>query len=192
MSVIDESTGQELARDELAQPEYAQASPGLVERALSWLGDRLNDLLAATGSIAGGSWILILLLVAAGLGLALFGGKLLFSPARQQAQVFGEASEAVPRDYLALASAGMDNADWDAVLVAATRAIVRNLQSDGQVPAGNAITIAECRANVPDAALHPTLLEFERVRYGRRTTTQAAAQRAYELARLGVPSRGVR
>ncbi|MCH9816600.1 MAG: hypothetical protein K0U64_09155 [Actinomycetia bacterium] len=192
MSLIDEGTGQELAREELAKPEYAQAAPGLVERVLSWLGDRLNDLLEATSTVPGGSWLLVLLLVAVGLGLALLAGKVVFSPGRGKEQVFSEDHEQLHQDYLAIAAAEMDSGDWDAVLIAATRAIVRDLQSRGTVSAGNAITITECRTQVHDPALQATLLEFERVRYGNANTSQEAAKRAYDLARHGAPSRSSR
>jgi hypothetical protein len=45
----DRDQARQWARDELAKPEYARARPGLFQRAVDWLWERLQDVAASTG-----------------------------------------------------------------------------------------------------------------------------------------------
>jgi hypothetical protein len=183
MSLIDQTTGQDLAREELARPEYAQTAPGLVERAFDWVGERLTDLLATAADIPGGSWVISILLLAVTLLLAVGVRRWIAQPPRADQAVFANPQGSPGVDYLKIAETSVANGDWNSGLIAATRAIVADLQNRGRVTPGAAITVSEVRTQTTNAQLDTTLLVFEDVRYGDGTATPAAATLALELAK---------
>ena len=49
--VISREEAQQLARLELAKPDYTRQQESLVDRILSWIGERVNDALNAAGEV---------------------------------------------------------------------------------------------------------------------------------------------
>jgi hypothetical protein len=55
--VISREEAQQLARLELAKPDYTRQQESLVDRILSWIGERVNDALNAAGEVSPQGWV---------------------------------------------------------------------------------------------------------------------------------------
>ena len=165
------------ARDELADEVYRHAEPGLVERALAWLLERLQEVELPEGP---GSRVLLvglLLLLAAGVVVALaLAGPVRLTARRHDQPVFGDvvrSAEEHRREADAHAAAGR----WADAVRERFRAVVRSLEERALLspsPGRTADEVAlEAARVLPDVAaeLGAAARTFDDVRYGGRPAT---------------------
>ena len=183
MSLVDGPTGRELARAELSDRIYADAQPSLPERVVEWLTERLNAWLALADEAPGGQWLL------AAAATAFVGSAVWLTirwhrarPARNT-EIFDTTEPPSAGNFRAAANHHYQANEWNSALVAATRAVVSDLQERALVPIGPGVTIAEVSEAAADPDVRDTLVVFEEVRYGGQRCTAAQAQSAIRLAR---------
>lgn len=181
----DRETARRLAVEELSRSEYAQAQPGLVQRALSAAFGWLSDLLSRTGTVDGGwallvSVVLLVALVAlVALAVLLAGplGRRRRDRARADDVFGGSVRSAAEHRAEAgrLAAAG----DWGRAAQESFRAAARTLEERVVLdvrPGRTADEVArEGGAGLPGAAevLQRAARVFDDVTYGERPGTEA-------------------
>ncbi|HZI98449.1 MAG TPA: DUF4129 domain-containing protein [Actinomycetales bacterium] len=186
----DRATGRRWLADELAEPVYDAAEPGLLERAVTWLWERLSDLEIPEGP--GGGIGLALLALGVLLVVAVVVARV--GPARRAARVrTGE----VFADAVHSADAHRSSADshaalgeWDLAVRERFRAVVRSLEERTVLdprPGRTADEAArEAATALPGLAadLVRGALVFDDVWYGGRPATAAhdATLRALDAA----------
>ncbi|WP_326689992.1 MULTISPECIES: DUF4129 domain-containing protein [unclassified Streptomyces] len=119
------------AERELSRPEYHEHDPGLFQRTIDWLWDRVGDLLSTAAGAAPGGWVgltavavvLILLVVALRLRL----GKLRAEPTSARSFLFADGPRSAA-EHRAAAEAHAAEARWSQALQERMRAIVRSLE----------------------------------------------------------------
>lgn len=171
---------QRLAELELADPAYRAAQPSLIERAITWLVEWVQQVADLAAEAAPGGWLgilgLVLLIVVAVLfirwriGPVSRSAGLTFSvdPGMSAAQYRTHADE--------LAAAG----HWDEAVSERMRALVRGSQERGLIdahPGWTADEVAtEVGLRVPDArdSLVEAARTFDEVRYGGRPGSPTA------------------
>ncbi len=202
----DRPTARRWAVEELTDRAYVQAQPGLVDRAVRWVMDRLGDLLDRAGGAGTGYGLVVgLVVVAAAVVLAL----LLAGPVRRRARrqaaagaVFGSVLRTAAEHRQAAEQAARA-ARWDVAVQERFRAVARALEErvvlDAR-PGRTADEVArEAGAALPgtDRALLLAARAFDDVTYGERPGTEAAyracvgaddAVRAARPARLPAPA----
>jgi hypothetical protein len=183
---IGRRAAQQLARRELARSVY---QPSLAHRVLSWLSQRIGDLLSSVnGSVPGGWWALIALIVAVVLVVTVVIGYL--RPARPGrgtggAMLAGGGLTAADHRELAerLAAAG----DYAGAIIECVRAIAVELEERGVLPLRPGRTAAELAAEAGRALpAHARQLAaaarlFDDVRYGGRDGSVAGYQDVHDL-----------
>jgi hypothetical protein len=171
----------EQARDwavrELSDPAYARAQPGLLQRAVRWLLDRLAELQLPTGAVPDARTGLVLLLVVLALVLAVVltrTGRLRGSGrVRQGAAVFAGSTLTAAR-HRELADAAAARADWADAVRERFRAVVRALEERTVLDERPGRTADEAAAEaahaLPDlaSALGDAAGLFDEVVYGGR------------------------
>lgn len=171
---------QRLATRELADPSY-EDEPPLTERVLTWVLDRLDDLLAGAGDLSPGRWLALLALAAV---LALTTVAVLRRLRERPAGVEGSqslfaATTRTAAEHLAAADAAAARGDWTAAVTERFRGAVRRLEERGvldAVPGRTAEEVArEAGSRLPAAAapLHDAAMRFDAVRYGGTEATPA-------------------
>lgn len=124
----DRGTAQQWVRDELADPVYDAAEPGLLERAAGWLWDRLGGIEVPEGPGSGiGLAVLVLLaLVAVAVVVRVVG------PGRRAARLHGPGvfADAVltAEEHRRTADAHAAAGEWDLAVRERFRAVVRSLE----------------------------------------------------------------
>jgi hypothetical protein len=168
------------ARRELADPAYHTEDPSLLERALTWLFDRLTELLGDVTVTGPMEWtaliVLVALIVAAGIAVRLRTGGFARS-ARTAAPVFGDTARSAA-EHRRLADDAAGRGDWETAVRERFRAIVRDLEERHLLdprPGRTADEAAdEAGALLPDHA--PTMRSaarvFDDVVYGGRAATR--------------------
>jgi hypothetical protein len=174
----DRETARRWAVEELADPAYARARPNPVTRALTWLYDRLNEILdrlpgnpSATGAVIAG----ILALLAVAVIVWLVAGPLRRTARVPRADhgVFG-ASVRTAEEHRAAAHAASLDGRWRVAVQEAFRGLARGLEERGvlDVRAGRtADEIAVLAAgSFPElgADLRRAARSFDDVTYGDR------------------------
>lgn len=182
MSLVDGPTGRELARDELSDRVYADAQPSLVERAVGWLAEHVEEWLAIADAVPGGQWLLAAAATALAGSAVWLALKWYRAPPAISSEIFDQTEPPSAATFYAAANHHYHAEEWESALVAATRAIVADLQQQALVPIGPGVTINEVRDTVADPAVQDTLTVFEEVRYGGRSCTATQAQSAIWLA----------
>jgi hypothetical protein len=180
---IGRAEAQQLARLELAKPQYTAEQDSIIQRAISWILDRVGDLLnAASGAsplgwfgIVGAGLLMVLAVIAVrrrtgplsrGAGTPLFDGR-----DRRAADHRSEAER--------LAAAGA----WAEAVRERLRAVVRDLEERGVVEAAPGRTADEIARDagqaLPSVAgdLRSAARVFDDIWYGGRTADAAAYQR---------------
>ena len=127
---LGREAAQDLARDELAKQVYRDAGPGLVERLVRWLYDRVSDALdqvagVSPGGYAGVVMVLALLAVAA-LAVRFRVGPLGRRDALDQALFVGRERSA--DEHRSAADAHAAAGEWAEALRERLRAVVRSLE----------------------------------------------------------------
>lgn len=167
-----------LARRELADPSY-DAEPGLLERAVGWVLDRLRDLLEASAAVSPGSWAGLAVLLGL-VVLAVVVVRRRTGPLAGSARTAGEVFDAAPRsaaEHLRAADEAAAAGDWSTAVVERFRAVVRSLEERALLdprPGRTADEVArEAGALLPEAgaALLTAAAVFDAVRYGGRPGT---------------------
>lgn len=183
--------------EELAQPDYNRPE-SFVERAASWLLERLTDLISIIPGSSGLSNLLlalVLVLVAAAAWFAVRGTR---RSARMRAGSDGAVIDdpsLSAADYRARAGRAAASGDWDGVLLDSYRAIAAGAQERtllDELPGRTAHEIALALATrFPDHAvpLAEAADRFDAVRYGHRRAGQPQAQAVLELDRRLVRAR---
>jgi hypothetical protein len=200
VSGVDRDRAREDAREELSRSVYAEAQPGLAERALEWLLARVQEALDTAGSLSpGGLTGLVgaLLLVVALVLLV----RWRTGPLARSAVVHG-ASRGVltAADHRALADSAAAEQRWADSVRERMRALVRELELRGVLEPRAGRTASEVAreagAAVPGLAdgLRRAAEVFDEIWYGGRPATREAAEEiravdeAVRSARLSVPS----
>lgn len=193
------------AARELLDPAYAQARPPLWQRVITWVLERVGDLLGRIVSgVAGGWWLVVLAALLALLVVVVLrrtGG--VRRVAREHAVVLpvsGTSSD----DHRAAAAAAAASDDFATAVLEAFRALVRGLEERGMLDERPGRTADEAAADVSGAAPHLTAelgraaRTFDDVAYGGRRGARDGYQaisrldeqlRQVGLARAGTASR---
>jgi hypothetical protein len=168
----------QLAQRELADPAYRSAEPGLLQRAISWVVEQVQRIVAEAGEAAPGGWLGILGLVTLVVLAALF-VRWRLGPVRGGAALTFAVDPSVTADeYRARARGHAAAGDWDAALRARMGALVRQAQERGLVDAQPGWTADEVAhaltAELPGhaATLEAAARTFDEVVYGGRTASE--------------------
>jgi hypothetical protein len=166
------------AVEELSRREYAAAQPGLTERLLRWLGDRLSDLLGALDGVSSPSSAIavgVLLALAFGaIGYAVwrFGGPGRLRAAAHADPLFDSATPTTAVQHRAEADRAEAGGDWDRAVLERFRALVRSLEEHtvlaprpGRTAGEVCVEAARALPGLDDR-LHSAAGVFDEVRYG--------------------------
>lgn len=176
------------ARDELSEPVYAEAEPGLLDRVVGWFLDRLSSL-ELPGGDGSGLWRLALLaLVVVGVVVALVvvGRPRLTGRRSASADLFGGTSTTAAQ-HRESADAAAARSDWDEAVRERFRAVVRSLEERALlvVSPGRTADEAADEAGVLLAGVAADLRAgarlFDDVTYGSRSGTPDADARLRAL-----------
>jgi hypothetical protein len=177
------------AVEELAGREYRTDEPGLVQRALQWLLDRLSGVEVPGGPVAAVGLVVLALVVAVVLGLVLRRVGLPGRTARRGGDraLYGATGPRSAAEHRAAAERAAAEGDVSTAVLERFRAVVRDLEERAvltEQPGRTADEAARAAgALLPDLAgdLRAGARSFADVRYGDRAATPAAVD---ELARL--------
>lgn len=179
---------QRWAADELADEIYRQAEPGLLARAIGWLLDRLSSIELPTGDGSRLWLVAALLLVAAGVVVALaLAGPLRVGRRRGGARTVLDDSRTDAAGHRAAADAHAAAGRWREAVRERFRAVVRALEERALLVPTPGRTADEAAAEagvlLPDVAadLHAGARLFDDVWYGGRPASAAADARLREL-----------
>ncbi|GHF77202.1 hypothetical protein FHX82_005944 [Amycolatopsis bartoniae] len=199
---IDRDSAQRAAEAELSGPEYHVNDPGLVDRVLRWLAERLADLFhAASTAVPGGPLgllVLLAVLVLIAVVVRLRVGKLARTT-RVPGLVFEDTTRTAA-DYRQAAEQAAAAGDFAAAVRERFRALVRGLEERGVLEALSGRTVDEAArdagARLPasrDALIAAARL-FDDVHYGDRPAGAddyrrlAALDEQVQRERPGVPA----
>jgi hypothetical protein len=173
---LGREAAQQAAREELAKQVYRDAGPGLTERFLRWVLDRVGDLLDELAGVSPGGYaglvVLALLVLVAAVAIRLKVGPLGRREATEQALFVG--AERTAAEHRAAADAHAAAGRWAEAVRERLRAIVRSLEERAVLeprPGRTADEAAsEAGAALPDCAagLRSAALLFDDVWYGGR------------------------
>lgn len=178
------------AVEELSKREYAQAQPGLLERAATWLFDRLGELVGSLEGIRspGGALAVgvVAVLVVASVGYAVwrFGGPGRLRAARADDPLFDERGPLPAAEHRRAAAQAEARGDFRQAVLEWFRATVQELEERTVLtprPGRTAGEVSEEAARaLPDAATRVAEAAhvFDEVRYGGRTATDDSARTA--------------
>ena len=138
------------AQEELSKPEYLEASPGLVERAIAWTLERITALLRASdGALGGGAstagLALVLLVIAVVLVVRRRTGRLARGLPTEETLFLGRARTAA--EHREAADAHASAGRWDEAVRERLRAVVRAMEERGLLDARPGRTALEAAAD---------------------------------------------
>jgi len=181
---LGREAAQDAAREELSRQVYQQARPGLTERALQWLFERISSVLDDVGGAAPGGYaglILIVLLVVA----AVVAVRLKVGPFGRAGRVEDALFVGGPRsaaEHRAAADAHAAAGAWADAVRERLRAVIRSLEErslieprpgrtadEAAVQAG--LSLPECATSLRSGARL-----FDDIWYGGRPATAASDQ----------------
>jgi Domain of unknown function (DUF4129) len=183
----DREQGRSWAVDELSRPEYQAARPSLIERASSWLWDRLQllDFGAGASSLVG--LAVFALLVGAVVAYILYRtGGLSPTTRRGKGEVFTVA-HTTAAEHRTAADRHADAQEWDRAVVERFRAIARELEERALLapqPGRTALeTALEGGRALPESAtdLRAAARFFDDVSYGHLMVDRSADLALREL-----------
>lgn len=170
---------QRLAQLELSDPAYRAGQPGLIERAIRWLVEWVQEVADRASAVAPGGWIGILGLVVVVVVVALFVRWRIGPVSRTDAMTFTIDPGTSAARYRAQADELATAGRWDEAISQRMRALVRRCQERGLIdahPGWTADEVAEAVGRRAPAALGPLELAartFDEVRYGGRPGSPA-------------------
>lgn len=193
--VIDRDGARRAAEAELTKHEYLAAQPDLRERAVSWLGHRIADLVEQASRVTPGGPLGLLVLLAVVVLIVVVvrlrvGG--LARGSRVRPEVFEDRSRSA-RDYRSAAEIAATAGDFATAVRERFRAIVRELEERGVLDelSGRTADEAAREAGVRFPDLRDELLAaaalFDAVHYGGHTVSTVDYERLVALDR-GVPA----
>ena len=179
---------QRLAQQELAKPEYEDARPGLLERVVGWLLERLGDLFARGGAVAPRGWVLLLIVagLAAVVGLAL-ARRVRAGAGRRDGRALFTGRERSAAEHRAAAEAAVARGAWAEAVRDRLRAIVRELEERAVLDPRPGRTADEAAAEagrlLPAVAadLREAARLFDEIWYGARPATAEHDRRLREV-----------
>lgn len=186
---LGRQAAQEAAREELARQVYREAGPGLTERVVAWLYDRLTDALHGVAGVSPGGYagvvVLLLVVVAAVVAVRMRTGPLGRRAGREQSLFVGQ--DLTADEHRARADAHAAAAEWAEALRERLRAVVRSLEERAileprpgrtadEAAAEGAVALPSCAVALRDAA-HL----FDDVWYGGRPAGPDADRALREL-----------
>jgi Domain of unknown function (DUF4129) len=176
--------GREQARawavQELSRREYQEARPGLIERALTWLWDRLNLLDLGTGAPPTLGLVAIVLIVAGVVWYAIRRSGGLHRVARRPTAEVLPAEHTTAADHRAAADRHAAAGRWDLAVVERFRAVAREFEEQALLdpqPGRTALEVARAGGRArPDlaTALLRAAGSFDDVSYGHLAVGAAA------------------
>jgi Domain of unknown function (DUF4129) len=188
---------QELARRELSDPVY-DAEPSLLERAIGWVVDQINELLfRTTGALS--SWVGIAVLAGVVVLVTIVVARRMGPLARRAAsarRMFDRVGR-TSADYRAAAEAAAQLGDWSTAVVERYRAVVAGLEERGVLDPRPGRTADEAAAEAGSviasvaADLGMGARLFDQVRYGGRLATReddATLRRLDDALRAAKPA----
>jgi hypothetical protein len=168
------------ARQELRDPAYHAAEPSQLERALSWLGDRLSELLDSVFSSLPGSpfglIVLALLAVVIVVVVRLWVGKIAVFRRGAKAPVF-DGRRRSAAEHRAAADQAFASGKYGEAVRERFRGIVRDLEERGVLNEQSGRTVDEVAAEAgrqltgSAAGLRRAARTFDDIVYGGRTAT---------------------
>lgn len=168
----DRNLARAWAQRELARQEYQDARPGPLQRALDWIGDRLQNLNLGAGPGPGLGLLVVALLVFAVAGYLIYrAGGLHRTVRRRTAAVLPDVHTSAA-DHRAQADRYAADRQWDLAVVERFRAIARDLEERTLLspqPGRTAVEVArDSGAAVPELAgeLLQAAHYFDQVSYG--------------------------
>jgi uncharacterized protein DUF4129 len=188
---IGRRAAQQLARAELAKPEYhhhVSLVEAVILAVLHFLARVVN---AASGAVPGGWWALVAL---AALAVLVTAGVLnwigpLAQAHRGSGPLAAEGQPRTARDHRQEAQRLAGAGDYTAAIIECVRAIAAELEERGMLPARIGRTADELAAEAGRAlpahagALRDAALRFDEIRYGQRPGSRAGYERLSELDR---------
>jgi Domain of unknown function (DUF4129) len=179
------------AQDELSRREYHRDDPGLVARALHWLGHRINDVFTGAGGGASHALLIVLVVLLAGaILLAVRAGV----PSRSRRGLPAGGSDPLApiaaRDHRRIAAQLATEGRRAEALREWLRAAVATIEERGLLPhrpgRTGATTAREAGQLLPDAAgdLRAATAAFDEVWFGGREATDDDVARARAAADL--------
>lgn len=174
------------AERELRRAEYHRDDPGLIDRAVNWLGDRIGDLFS--GSVGGNIALLFLVLLAAVIVFAVVRAGVPESRAGRPGAEGDPLAPAAARDHRRIAAGHEAAGRWAEALREWLRAVVRTIEERGvldPVPGRTgAATAREAGPRLPAVAadLGAAMSAFDEVWFGARPATAADAALAHRVA----------
>jgi Domain of unknown function (DUF4129) len=175
------------ALQELARPEYQAAKPGLINRVLTWILDKVARLFEIGGPSGLVGVAVVGLLVAAVVTYILYRtGGLRPTARRERAEVFS-GPQATAADHRAAADRHATAGQWDRAVVERFRAIARELEERALLspqPGRTAVEVATDGGRaLPDLAadLRAAARSFDDVSYGHLTVDRSADLALREL-----------
>lgn len=187
----------EAARHELSKVAYDRAKPSLASRVVTYVFDKLSELLdKATGSIPGGS-VGLLLLVLIVVGIAVLVAVRLRPSLRDPhaGELFGEGAVLSPEEHRARAEQAAARGEFAEAVRERLRGVVRELEQRGVLdarPGRTADEVArEAGAAVPIIAepLRRAATDFDEVWYGGRTADASSYAALVEVDRFVTAAR---
>ena len=185
---IDRDAARLRAAKELADPAYQAAQPGLVERVMQWLGQRISDLLDALSGVPGGPLGVLLavaLLIVLAVVVRMRTGRIGRSE-RTPGEVFSGRRQTAD-EYRKAAAAAAARGEFADAMRDRFRALVRGMEERAllEVRSGRTAdeTVAEAGKFLPELAAK--LAEggrlFDDVHYGGRPGTEPGYRALTEL-----------
>ena len=186
--VIGRDDAQRLARLELAKPEYAHPDQSIVQRVITWLFDRIGDLLDRVSTTSPLGWF-GLVGIAAIVALVVVAARRRTGTLRRAARDTSlfDTGERSAADFRAEAERFAAAGAWAEAVRARLRAVVRDLEERGLVdarPGRTADEIAgDAGAALPSVAalLHDGARTFDDVWYGERPADASTYARLVAL-----------
>ena len=180
---------QQAAREELAKQVYRDAGPGLVERALRWLAERLAAALDGVAGVSPGGYagvaVLLLLVLAAAVAVRLRVGPLGRRGAADQTLFLG--GQLTAAEHRARADRHAAAGEWADAVRERLRAVVRALEERSLLEPRAGRTADEAAAEgglaLPACAaqLHAAARLFDEIWYGGRPAGPAADRALRDL-----------
>jgi len=169
-----------LAELELADPAYRAAQPGLIQRAIEWIIEQVQQLVARVSEAAPGGWWGVLGLVVLVVVGILF-ARWRIGPVSSTASLrFTVDPTTSAREFRTRAQLAASSGDWAVAVNERMRALVRGCQEHGLIddrPGWTADEVAAAagqRLPGSDEQVRAAARVFDDVRYGGRPATAAA------------------
>lgn len=186
---LGREAAQRAAEDELAKQMYERARPGLVQRVLEWLFERIAGVLEDAGGASPGGYagllLIVLLVVAAAVAVRLKVGPFGRSARAEDALFVGGPRTSA--QHRAAADAHAAAGEWAEAVRERLRAVIRSLEERSLLDPRPGRTADEAAAQagqaLPEcaASLHAAARLFDEIWYGGRSASAASDRSLRDL-----------